>query len=136
MELTPTRLAMIEAHVAETRRLMTDLAFELNDLVRFALSAARSRPGKVYYAMDPVNDSIRDWEGLSKRITRLAAQIEGRACAARGSALRGGGACQRGGGPQDGVMAETGRGSAARRQAAPPLMKKGRRGALSWKFRS
>jgi len=39
MEMTPRRQAMIDAHVAETHALMADYAFELNDLVRFALSA-------------------------------------------------------------------------------------------------
>jgi hypothetical protein len=76
MEMTPRRQAMIEAHVAESRALMADCAFELNDLVRFALSAAKDKGNKVYYPMDPVNEAIRNWEGLSKKITKLAASIE------------------------------------------------------------
>lgn len=76
MEMTPKRQALIEAHVAETRRLMSDYAFELNDLVRFALSASRDRSRKVYYPMDPVTDGIRDWVALGKKVARLAQQIE------------------------------------------------------------
>jgi hypothetical protein len=76
MELTPRRQAMIDAHVAETRRLMTDCAFELNDLVRFAISASRDKGHKIYYPMDPVNEGIRNWEALSKKIAKLAEQLE------------------------------------------------------------
>ena len=76
MEMTPKRQALIDAHVAETRRLMTDYAFELNDLVRFAISASKDKGHKVYYPMDPVNDGIRNWEGLSKKVAKLAANIE------------------------------------------------------------
>ena len=76
MQMTPQRQALIDAHVAETRRLMMDYAFELNDLVRFAISASKDRGHKVYYPMDPVNDGIRNWEGLSKKVAKLAASIE------------------------------------------------------------
>ncbi|HET7794752.1 MAG TPA: hypothetical protein VFL64_15320 [Rhizobacter sp.] len=76
MEMTPRRQQMIDAHVAETHALMADYAFELNDLVRFALSAAKEKGHKVYYPMDPVNECIRNWEGLSKRVAKLAAQLE------------------------------------------------------------
>ena len=68
---------MIDAHVAETRRLMTDFAFELNDLVRFAIAASRDKGHKVYYPMDPVNEGIRQWDELSRKVTKLAAQIQG-----------------------------------------------------------
>ncbi|MGY4828863.1 hypothetical protein ACVNIS_09830 [Sphaerotilaceae bacterium SBD11-9] len=76
MDMTPRRQQMIDAHVAETRALMADYAFELNDLVRFALSAAKEKGHKVYYPMDPVNECIRNWEGLSKRVAKLAAELE------------------------------------------------------------
>ncbi len=76
MEMTPRRQALIDAHVAETRRLMTDCAFELNDLVRFAISASRAKGHKVYYPMDPVDDGIRDWAALSKKVAKLAQQLE------------------------------------------------------------
>jgi len=76
MQMTPQRQALIDAHVAETRRLMTDYAFELNDLVRFAISASKEKGQKVYYPMDPVNDGIRQWQGLSKKVAKLAADIE------------------------------------------------------------
>ncbi|MEP7102610.1 MAG: hypothetical protein ABI781_19005 [Burkholderiales bacterium] len=76
MEMTPQRQSLIDAHVAETRRLMTDYAFELNDLVRFAISASKDKGHKVYYPMDPVNDGIRNWHGLSKKLAKLAADIE------------------------------------------------------------
>jgi len=76
MEMTPRRQALIDAHVAETRRLMADYAFELNDLVRFALSAAKDKGHKVYYPMDPVNECIRNWQGLSKKVAKLAADLE------------------------------------------------------------
>ena len=76
MEMTPRRQEMIEAHVAETRALMADYAFQLNDLVRFALSAAKDRGNKVYYPMDPVNECIRNWQGLSKKVAKLSADLE------------------------------------------------------------
>ncbi|MBX3620280.1 MAG: hypothetical protein KF891_09900 [Rhizobacter sp.] len=76
MEMTPRRQQLIDAHVAETHALMADYAFELNDLVRFALSAAKDKGHKVYYPMDPVNECIRNWQGLSKRVARLAAELE------------------------------------------------------------
>jgi hypothetical protein len=76
MEMTPHRQALIDAHVAETRALMADYAFELNDLVRFALSAAKDRGHKVYYPMDPVNECIRNWQGLHRRVAKLAAELE------------------------------------------------------------
>lgn len=74
--MTLRRQALIDAHVAETRRLMVDCAFELNDLVRFALSASKDKGQKVYYPMDPVNDGIRNWVALSKKVTKLAQEIE------------------------------------------------------------
>ena len=76
MELTPGRQALIEAHVAQTRRLMTDYAFELNDLVRFAISASREKNQKVYYPMDPVNEAIRNWDALAKKLAKLSSQVE------------------------------------------------------------
>lgn len=76
MKMTPRRQALIDAHVVETRRLMTDCAFELNDLVRFAISASRAKGHKVYYPMDPVDDGIRDWAALSKKVAKLAQQLE------------------------------------------------------------
>jgi hypothetical protein len=76
MQMTPRRQALIDAHVAETRRLMTDYAFELNDLVRFAISASKDKAQKVYYPMDPVNDGIRNWAALSKKVTKLASDLE------------------------------------------------------------
>ena len=76
MEMTPHRQAMIDAHVAETHALMADYAFELNDLVRFALSAAKDKGHKVYYPMDPVNQCIGNWQGLSKKVAKLAADLE------------------------------------------------------------
>jgi hypothetical protein len=75
MEMTPHRQQMIDAHVAETHALMTDYAFELNDLVRFALSAAKDKGHKVYYPMDPVNDCIRNWDGLNRKLTKLAQAV-------------------------------------------------------------
>jgi hypothetical protein len=74
--MTPRRQALIDAHVAETRRLMVDYAFELNDLVRFAISASRDKGQKVYYPMDPVNDGIRNWVALSKKVAKLAQDLE------------------------------------------------------------
>jgi hypothetical protein len=76
MEMTPRRQQLIDAHVAETHALMADYAFELNDLVRFALSAAKDKGHKVYYPMDPVNECIRNWQGLSKKVAKLAAELE------------------------------------------------------------
>jgi hypothetical protein len=76
MEMTPRRQQLIDDHVAETRRLMADYAFELNDLVRFALSAAKEKGGKVYYPMDPVNECVRNWHGLGRKLTKLAADVE------------------------------------------------------------
>jgi hypothetical protein len=76
MQMTPQRQALIDAHVAETRRLMLETAFELNDLVRFAIAASKDKGQKLYYPMDPVNDGIRNWEGLSKKVAKLAANIE------------------------------------------------------------
>ncbi|MBX3623794.1 MAG: hypothetical protein KF892_02190 [Rhizobacter sp.] len=76
MDMTPRRQQMIDAHVAETRALMADYAFQLNDLVRFALSAAQEKPHKVYYPMDPVNECIRNWHGLRQKLARLAAEVD------------------------------------------------------------
>ncbi len=76
MEMTPRRQQLIDAHVAETRALMADYAFQLNDLVRFALSASQEKTQKTYYAMDPVNECIRNWQGLSKKLARLAAEVD------------------------------------------------------------
>lgn len=76
MQLTPRRQALIDAHVAETRRLMADHAFELNDLVRFALSGARPKTHKIYYPMDPVHEGIRNWDALARRLARLTQQVE------------------------------------------------------------
>ena len=74
--MTPRRRALIDAHITETRRLMVDCAFELNDLVRFALSASKDKGQKVYYPMDPVNDGIRNWVVLSKKVAKLAQDLE------------------------------------------------------------
>lgn len=76
MEMTPRRQQMIDAHVAETRALMADYAFQLNDLVRFALSAAQDKRHKIYYPMDPVNECIRNWHDLNKKVARLAADLQ------------------------------------------------------------
>lgn len=76
MELTPHRQQLIAAHIAETHRLMAAYAFELNDLVRFALSAAKDKNNKVYYPMDPVNECTRSWRDLSRKVAKLAADIE------------------------------------------------------------
>jgi hypothetical protein len=76
MEMTPRRKAQIEAHVDETRALMADLAFELNDLVRFALSAAKPKAHKLYHPMDPVNDGIRNWRELNRKLAKLAASVD------------------------------------------------------------
>jgi len=75
MEMTPRRQQMIDAHVAETRARMADYAFELNDLVRFALSAAKEKGHRVYYPMDPVNEGIRNWHGLNKKLAKLLADL-------------------------------------------------------------
>jgi hypothetical protein len=74
--MTPRRQALIDAHVAESRRAMLDCAFELNDLVRFAISASKDKGHKVYYPMDPVNECIRDWAALGKKLAKLAAELE------------------------------------------------------------
>ena len=76
MELTPRRQQLIDAHVAESHARMADHAFELNDLVRFALSAAKQKAQKAYYPMDPVNECIRQWDALAKKLAKLAASIE------------------------------------------------------------
>jgi hypothetical protein len=76
MELTPHRQRLIDAQVAETHARMAEHAFELNDLVRFALAAAKHKGQKVYYPMDPVNECIRHWDGLSKKLARLVASVE------------------------------------------------------------
>jgi len=76
MEMTPRRQQVIDAHIAETHALMADYAFEFNDLVRFALSAAKDKGNKVYYPMDPVNECIRNWQGLSKKVAKLSADLE------------------------------------------------------------
>ncbi len=75
MELTPQREALIADHTSETRRLMLDCAFELNDLVRFAISASKGKGHKVYYPMDPVDESIRDWLALSRKLAKLTAEV-------------------------------------------------------------
>ena len=74
--MTPRRQALIDAHIAESRRLMVDCAFELNDLVRFALAASKDKGHKVYYPMDPVNEGIRNWAALSKKVAKLAQDLE------------------------------------------------------------
>ncbi len=76
MEMTPQRQQLIDAHVAETRALMAGYAFELNDLVRFTLSASQPKNHKLYYPMDPVNEGIRNWQGLSRKMAKLVADIE------------------------------------------------------------
>ena len=76
MELTPRRQALIDARLVESRSRMIDAAFELNDLVRLALAASRDRGHRVYYPMDPVHESTRQWAGMSKRLTALAQRIE------------------------------------------------------------
>ncbi|WP_457335531.1 hypothetical protein [Rhizobacter sp. P5_C2] len=76
MEITPRRLELIDAHVADTRALMTELAFELNDLVRFALSAAKPKGNKLYYPMDPVNEGIRNWKDLQRKLAKLTARVD------------------------------------------------------------
>ena len=74
--MTPRRQLLIDAHIAESRRLMVEYACELNDLVRFALAASRDKGHKVYYPMDPVNDGIRKWVTLSKKVAKLAQDLE------------------------------------------------------------
>jgi hypothetical protein len=76
MEMTPGRQKLIDAHIAETQRLMAHYAFELNDLVRFTLSAAKQKGHKVYYPMDPVNECTRNWRELNRKVAKLAAEIE------------------------------------------------------------
>jgi hypothetical protein len=76
MEMTPRRRELIEAHVADTRAQMTELAFELNDLVRFALSAAKPKGNKLYYPMDPVNEGIRNWKDLQRKLAKLTARVD------------------------------------------------------------
>lgn len=76
MEMTPRRKALIDAHVDETHALMADLAFELNDLVRFALSAAKPKGNKVYYPMDPVSEGIRNWRDLQRKLAKLTARVD------------------------------------------------------------
>lgn len=75
MEMTPRRQAMIDAHVAETRRKMAEIAFELNDLVRFALSAAQEKNHRIYHPMDPVHEGIRQWAGLGKKLDKLSKEV-------------------------------------------------------------
>ena len=76
MELTPHRQALIANHTSETRRLMLDCAFELNDLVRFAISASKGKGHKVYYPMDPVDVMVEaaDRQGLLRDISELFAK--------------------------------------------------------------
>ena len=75
MDMTPRRQQLIETHVADTRRAMLDCAFELNDLVRFALAAAKDRPHKRYYPFDPVDEGIRNWAELRRKLAKLTAQV-------------------------------------------------------------
>ena len=75
-ELTPRRKQLIDTHVAESHARMAEHAFELNDLVRFALVAAKPKGQKVYYPMDPVNECIRHWDALAKKLARLVAGVE------------------------------------------------------------
>ena len=74
--MTPRRQALIDAHVADTRRAMIDHAFELNDLVRFAIAASKDKGHRVYYPMDPVSDCIRNWAALSQKLAKLAQEVE------------------------------------------------------------
>ena len=76
MEMTPCRQALIDARLAESRASMIDAAFELNDLVRFAIAASKDKGHRVYYPMDPVNESVRNWAGLSKKLAELTRRIE------------------------------------------------------------
>ena len=76
MEMTPRRQQLIDTHVAETHALMADCAFELNDLVRFALSAAREKGHRTYHPMDPVNECIRNWQGLGRKLVKLTAEVQ------------------------------------------------------------
>lgn len=76
MEMTPRRQALIDAHVAETRRLMADYAFQLNDLVRLALSAAQDKGHRLYYPMDPVHEGNRHWTALNRKLAALAADVQ------------------------------------------------------------
>ncbi|GAP37190.1 hypothetical protein ABXN37_18860 [Piscinibacter sakaiensis] len=77
MEMTPRRRERIEAHLADSRRAMTELAFEMNDLVRFAIAASRERTGRLYHPMDPVHEATRQWDELHRRVGRLARRVEG-----------------------------------------------------------
>jgi hypothetical protein len=76
MEMTPRRQQLIDAHVAETRARMAEYAFQLNDLVRFALSASQDKRQKIYHPMDPVNECVRNWQGLSQKLAKLLADVE------------------------------------------------------------
>ncbi len=76
MDITPRRQQMIDGHVAETRQAMLDCAFELNDLVRFALSAAKDRTHKRYHPFDPVDEGIRHWAELRRKLAKLTAEVE------------------------------------------------------------
>lgn len=76
MDMTPHRQQMIDSHVADTRQAMLDCAFELNDLVRFALAAAKDRPHKRYYPFDPVDEGIRNLAELRRKLAKLTAQVE------------------------------------------------------------
>lgn len=79
MEMTPRRQALIDERLAESHRLMIDTAFELNDLVRLAIAASKDRTHRVYYPMDQVNETSRQWSGLQKRLTALAQRVESNA---------------------------------------------------------
>ncbi len=76
MDITPRRQHLIDSHVADTRREMLDCAFELNDLVRFALAAAKDKTQKRYYPFDPVDEGIRQWAELRRKLAKLTAQVE------------------------------------------------------------
>lgn len=76
MDMTPRRQQLIDSHLADTRREMLDLAFELNDLVRFALAAAKDKTHKRYYPFDPVDDGIRQWAELRRKLGKLGQQVE------------------------------------------------------------
>ena len=76
MDMTPRRQQMIDSHVADTRRELLDVAFELNDLVRFALSAAKDKPQKRYYPFDPVDEGIRNWAELRRKLAKITALVE------------------------------------------------------------
>jgi len=76
MQMTPRRQQLIDSHVDETRREMLDVAFELNDLVRFALAAAKDKTHKRYYPFDPVDEGIRHWAELRRKLFKLSQQVE------------------------------------------------------------